>query len=372
MSPGEQRPKVSIIMTTYNAEEHLRESIDSALAQTLKEIEVVCIDGHSKDSTCDIIREYSARDPRVKLFFQDRPTIGAAKNCGIEWSTGEYFTFLDADDFYVDPTALEKMYYCAKRTGCHIIGAYRSTVFESDGKVIQEILHHEDCRGHPEGVKYKYRDRQYDYHFHSYIYDHDMIMDSDARFAEVTAYDDTHFTIRAMLLADDIYVIPVELYRYRCGPPYVFSQRQANDAMGTLTDQLMFTSEMKLARLHWLTVQRISWEYGGTLESNIRKGDIGLLSKLIYANQQIDNELVEQALSEDIPMSYYEPMIHRNMCDMQMRLNPNGEPKYLLEPLYRLIKEPDSASGCAVSETPKQSLPTRVRNHIAKIRARRK
>lgn len=367
MTDGEQRPKVSIIMTTFNAEEHIRESIDSALAQTLKDLEIVVVDGHSKDSTCDIVNEYAEKDSRVRLLFQDRPTIGAAKNCGIEWSTGEYFTFLDADDFYVDRTALERMYECAKSTGCRIVGAFRSTVFESDGSVIQEILHHEDCKGHPEGVKLRYRDRQYDYHFHSYIYDREMIMNSDARFAEVTAYDDTHFTIRAFLLAECFYVIPVELYRYRCGPPYVFSQRQANDSAGTLTDQLMLTAREGLARLHWLTVQRISWEYGGTLEDNIRKGDIGLLAKLINANMQIDPELIEQALSDDIPMSYYEPMIHRNLCDMPMRENPSGEPKYLLEPLYRIISE----SRIEYRDAPKQSLVTRAKNYLAKVRARR-
>ena len=358
------RPKVSIIMTTFNAEAHIRESLDSALAQTLEEIEIVCIDGHSKDSTCDIINSYSEKDPRVKLYFQDRPTIGAAKNCGIEWSTGEYFTFLDADDFYVDTKALEMMYDCAKRTGCHIVGALRSTVFESDGKVIKEILHREDCKGHPEGVKLRYLDKQYDYHFHSYIYDHDMIMESDARFAEVTAYDDTHFTIRAMLKAEEFSIVPVELYRYRCGPPYRFSRKQADDAMGTLRDQLIFTSEMGLARLHWLTVQRINWEYGGTLEENLRNGDEEPLGRLKETNLHINNELIEKTLEEGVPQWYYEPMIQRNMWDMEMRLNPAGNPKYIFEPLYRLMYE-GTEEGC--TEHKKPGLITRARCYLGKV-----
>lgn len=360
MDTETETPKVSIIMTTFNAEKHIKESIDSALSQTLREIEIVCIDGHSTDSTCQIIEEYSKSDGRVRLLFQDRPTIGAAKNCGIEWSRGEYFTFLDADDFYVDNNALAEMYAAAKRTGCPIVGALRSTVYESDGRIYNELLHRADCKNHPEGVKLKFLDRQYDYHFHSYIYDRNVILNSDARFAEVSAYDDTHFFIRAMLLAGEFYVIPVELYRYRCGPPYVFSQKQANDAIGTLTDQLILTKSNHLARLHWTTVQRINWEYGDTLESNIRKGDIYLLEKLINANREIDSELIDKALSEEFSIDYLDPMLHRNLCDLELRLNPNNTPKYILEPLYRLLTEK------AVEPPHKPSLIIRGKNYLEK------
>ena len=107
-------PKVSIIMTTYNVEEHIEESLQSALAQDIADLEVLCIDGHSNDHTLNIIKVFEKKDPRVRLLFQERLGIGAAKNCGIENAQGEYITFLDADDFYLDTTALRKMYEACK------------------------------------------------------------------------------------------------------------------------------------------------------------------------------------------------------------------------------------------------------------------
>ncbi len=330
-------PKVSVIMTTYNAREHVSESLDSVLSQTLQEIEVVVVDGHSTDGTVELVEEYSARDPRVRLIFQDRPTIGAAKNIGIEQSKGEFFTFLDGDDFYVDRDALERMYAAAGEHGVKAVAALRSTLYESDGSVGNEILHRADLNGHPEGVMIEWADKQYDYHFHSYIYHRETIINSDARFAEVTAYDDTHFFIRAMLVLERFYVVPAELYRYRCGPPYAFKQRQARDSIGTLTDQLVISAEKKLARLHWVTVQRINWEYASSFMDNIRKDDVVVLAGLAKANLCIDADLVDKALEEGIPKDYIEPMLHRNLADCPMRPGPEGGPKYILEPLWRIM-----------------------------------
>ncbi len=332
------KPAVSIIVTVYNAEKYIRECLDSALKQTLHSIEIICIDGKSTDNTCSIIDSYKAVDNRIKLFTQDRPGIGAAKNCGIEHSAGEFITFLDADDFYVDPSALEKMYVACKEHNVKVCGAYRSTLF-MDGSVSNESLHRDDCKANPDGVLLRYIDKQYDYHFHSYLYDLDMILNSDARFAEVKAYDDTHFFIRAMLAAETFYVVPVELYRYRCGPAYDWGMEKAEDAVLTLTDQLRLSKEKKLAQLHWLTLQRINYEYGQIFVKNIKAGDYELLCRLLKANDEVDTALIRVAIKEGIPeKSYLEPMMHRGYADMPLRYagdEKNGQ--YILEPIWDLL-----------------------------------
>lgn len=331
-------PFVSVIMTTYNAEKYIRESLDSVLNQTLQNMEIVCIDGRSTDNTLNIIRSYQEKDDRVKLFFQDRPGIGAAKNCGIQYATGKYITFLDADDFYVDRLALETMYEACEREQVSVCGAFRSTLF-MDGSVIKENLHRNDCKNGTKFVRLNYRDRQYDYHFHSYLYDREMIVNSDARFAEVKAYDDTHFFIRAMLCAKEFGVVPVELYRYRCGPAYDWGMERANDAIYTLTDQLRLTSEHGLEVLHWLTVQRINYEYGQIFEKNVRAGDFELLERLVTANKQIDAGLLKKAM-KNLPSEkwYLEPMIHRRYADCELRaVEGQFSPAYIIEPLWNLL-----------------------------------
>lgn len=333
----EKHPLVTIVMTTYNAEKHIDESLKSALAQDIIDIEIVCVDGHSTDNTVNIIHEYEKKDARIRLIYQDRAGIGAAKNCGIENAKGEYITFLDADDFYVDKTALRKMYHVCKKEHVSVCGAFRSTLF-MDGYIEKEPLHRNDCNDKVGYVRLRYIDRPYDYHFHSYLYERGMIQNSNARFAEVKAYDDTHFFIRAMLLAKEFCVVPVELYRYRCGPAYDWDMEKANDAILSLIDQLRISKKNNLAILHWLTTQRINYEYGNIFEKNVLNGDMELLDSLIVANKEVDSDMI--AVVENNPPEdwYLEPMMHRRVSDMPLRsADTCYSPRFVLEPLWKIM-----------------------------------
>ena len=330
--------KVSIIMTTYNAGKYLREAIDSVKRQDLAEIEIICIDGHSKDNTIDIIKEYQKKDARIKLYTQIKKGIGAAKNLGIEKASGEYITFLDADDFYVDTSALRKMYEACKKFNIRVCGALRSVT--RNGLARPNALHRADCNQYSGGVKLYYSERQYDYHFHSYLYERKMICQSDARFAETSVYDDTHFFIRAMLAAKEFYVVPVELYRYRLGPDYQWNMEQTNDCIINFIDQLRISRYHHLEQLHWLTVQRMNYEYRNNFVRNIVEGDYWLLEKLIEANREIDTGIIDRVQSE-LPSQtiYVTPMMDRNLQDMPLRVNMNNKymPKYILEPLWEVV-----------------------------------
>ncbi len=107
-----ERPVIlSVIVPMYNAESTIRQALDSVLGQSLRDIEVICVDDGSKDGTVGIVREYMARDPRVSLITQQNRFAGAARNAGIDAAKGEYLFFLDADDYVLD-YALEAV--CAK------------------------------------------------------------------------------------------------------------------------------------------------------------------------------------------------------------------------------------------------------------------
>ncbi len=102
------RPIVSVIIPVYNAHDHLRQCLDSVTGQTLKEIEIICVDDGSTDDTQDILAEYAGKDARVKVLRQENRGAGAARNTGLAASKGRYLSFLDADDFF-EKTMLEKM-----------------------------------------------------------------------------------------------------------------------------------------------------------------------------------------------------------------------------------------------------------------------
>ncbi|MBR2529033.1 MAG: glycosyltransferase [Blautia sp.] len=106
--------KISIIIPVYNAEQYLSHTLDTILGQSLKEIEVICVDDGSTDSSRDIVRQYAQKDKRVILRCQENRFAGAARNNGLEIATGEYLHFMDADDYVLD-YAYEAIYAKAKK-----------------------------------------------------------------------------------------------------------------------------------------------------------------------------------------------------------------------------------------------------------------
>lgn len=100
---------VSVIIPVYNAQDHLEQCIRSVMAQTLREIEIICVDDGSKDDSLWILRRLSQEDSRVIVLEQENAGAGAARNRGLDVASGEYLSFLDADDFF-EPGMLEAAY----------------------------------------------------------------------------------------------------------------------------------------------------------------------------------------------------------------------------------------------------------------------
>ncbi|MFR8104063.1 MAG: glycosyltransferase [Clostridia bacterium] len=106
--------KVSIVIPIYNSEKYLQTCLDSILAQTLKEIEIIAVNDGSKDRSREIIEEYQKRYPStIHVINKENGGMSDARNKGVEKATGEYISFVDSDD-YIEPTMLEKMYQKAK------------------------------------------------------------------------------------------------------------------------------------------------------------------------------------------------------------------------------------------------------------------
>jgi glycosyltransferase involved in cell wall biosynthesis len=87
-------------MPAYNARQYITESIESVIAQTYTNWELIIVDDDSTDDTASIIKEFSQQDPRIKYLYQDRGRQGKARNKAIKNSNGDYIAFLDADDLW--------------------------------------------------------------------------------------------------------------------------------------------------------------------------------------------------------------------------------------------------------------------------------
>lgn len=104
--------KVSIVVPVYNVEKYLRQCLDSLINQTLREIEIICVNDGSTDSSPEIIAEYMKKDSRVRMISKENTGYGNSMNCGFDSAKGEYIGIVESDD-YAEPDMFEYLYEAA-------------------------------------------------------------------------------------------------------------------------------------------------------------------------------------------------------------------------------------------------------------------
>lgn len=211
--------KVSVIIPVYNGEKYLHQCLDSVCEQTLKEIEIICVDDGSTDGSYEILEQYQKKDDRFILFKQQNKFAGAARNLGKQHAKGEYLIFWDCDDFF-ERNALEVLYQRAKEMDADICvcGAYR---FYSDM---------EESAAFDLYMKKKYvqdldvfnRETNPDYILNftndapwNKLYRRTFIEESGIDFQEIRNGNDVYFTVNAMCMADRVTTVTDKLIHYR-------------------------------------------------------------------------------------------------------------------------------------------------------------
>ena len=117
---GGAAPKVSVIVPVYKAEKYLRKCVDSILAQTFRDFEVILVDDGSPDGSGAICDEYAKKDPRVRVFHKENGGVSSARQCGLDHARGEYTIHADPDD-WVEPNMLEELYAKAKAENADMV-----------------------------------------------------------------------------------------------------------------------------------------------------------------------------------------------------------------------------------------------------------
>ncbi len=111
--------KVSVCVPVYNVEKYLAECLDSIVNQTLKEIEIICVNDGSKDGSLDILKEYAQKDSRIKIIDKPNSGYGASMNRALDCATGEYIGIIESDDF-AQNDMFENLYKLAKENDADI------------------------------------------------------------------------------------------------------------------------------------------------------------------------------------------------------------------------------------------------------------
>ena len=213
MSEQVLTPKISIIIPCYNVEKYLRECLDSVVNQTLKDIEIICVNDGSTDGTQKILEEYSKKDDRIALINKPNGGLSSARNAGMEKVHGEYLAFLDSDD-WVDLNFYEKLYNAAKLENAdsaigkiNIYSEYDKQISQS--KQISYIKH---------SVIRHVKDKRhviYSCSVWGKIYKTSVVKNNKLRFVEGIYMEDVPFTFAVAIIANKYVIVPDTAIYYR-------------------------------------------------------------------------------------------------------------------------------------------------------------
>lgn len=118
--PCDPAPCVSVIIPVYNTDQYVASCIDSILGQTLKDIEIICIDDGSTDNSSLILDDYERKHQRIRVYHQENQGLSAARNAGMQHARGKYIYFMDSDDFLKE-NALETLYQRAEADNLDVL-----------------------------------------------------------------------------------------------------------------------------------------------------------------------------------------------------------------------------------------------------------
>ena len=211
-------PKISIIVPVFNSEELLGNCLDSLKNQTLSDIEIICVDDGSSDGSLRILRDYESEDGRFRIFTQENSGAGAARNCGIDESRGEFILFVDSDD-YMESDACEKLYEQAHRLDCDLILFDSIRHFPNNRDLY--LIHFRQNKDIDYGIRvfdYEYfRNRVFDGEYGviwNKMYKASFIRDNEIRFPSHKIYNDVEFHVKTTLLAKKISYVAGTFYHY--------------------------------------------------------------------------------------------------------------------------------------------------------------
>ena len=211
--------KVSVIIPVYNAEKYLNKCIDSIINQTLKEIEIICVNDGSIDSSLNILENYKNKDNRIIIINQKNLRQAAARNNGMKIAKGEYISFIDSDDF-VENNFLENMYNEAKNNDSDIAVSNVKS-FINDNYLINDIYVGYWCfYNYHSNVLINAEDKFgviYSCAIWNKIYRRDFLIKNNIYFFENLFLEDVSFNNIAAILSNKIILLKDTWYYYNRG-----------------------------------------------------------------------------------------------------------------------------------------------------------
>ncbi len=216
-------PKVSIIIPVYNTATLLPRCLESVANQSLRDVEIICVDDGSTDNSLEVLNQWSERDSRIKVLSQANGRQGKARNAGMAIAQGEFIGMIDSDD-YIPSDYFEKLYCAAVETMADVavcgiikekpIGSRVVASFDRQEMVEETLSKFRVCNCPP------------DFHPVNKLYRRSMVERLGLRFEEGVAFEDVMWVSRVLCESGRMVTTPDVHYRYVLNPSSTVKSRQ--------------------------------------------------------------------------------------------------------------------------------------------------
>ncbi len=252
---------VTVVIPVHNAGKYLAECLASVECQSLRDIEVLCLDDASTDESAAMCQQFAQDDERFKVVsFDESRGAAGARNAGIAMATGDYLMFMDADDWYPTDKVLERLYRAAVEHDALIVGGSFSEYDEKTGKVRTKFKGHQACYSFDSEGFIEYADWQGDIGFHRFMFKRAFLVENDVTYPAFLRYEDPVFLVNAMIAAGRFYAVPDVVYRYRFNhKELALRERALSDAIEAHAELLVTASNNDLPRLREWVIESLTW-----------------------------------------------------------------------------------------------------------------
>lgn len=274
-------------MPIYNMEKYVETAIESWLEQTIDDKELICVDDCSTDRSLDILKRYEKKYANISVHtMESNQGVGCVRRKAMSLVQGEYVGFLDADDKYLNPNALQMLYDAAVESDSDVSGGLLSNYTEHEVKEYPRFRCLFDS-GVP-WIDLKYEDFQDDYFFQGFIYRTSFLKENKIEFPPFLRNEDPPFLVRALYFSNNIRIVNVEFYGHREGHKKVdYTTESIMDLFEGFLMNMKFADEFRLMRLFNKTVKRLNVDYLYVLYQGLLSGNRHFLGKLVEADQMV-------------------------------------------------------------------------------------
>lgn len=338
--------KVSVILPSYNVAEYIKQCVESVSSQTLKELEILCVDAGSEDGTLEILESEAAGDPRIRLIHSEMKSYGYQMNLGIREAKGEYIGIVETDDF-VDSDMFEILYKRAIKDNCDMVKGIQYDVFPFEGNRAKEFFYDYIPAEIVSGVTFSPDDRpqvhDWDGNIWNGIYRRDFLLENNLVFQETpgAAYQDIYFQQKVLNAAEKVTYLRAHFYHYRKVRPGASTWNlRCVDYIYKAYYDLLDDSELKVGHKKYIysrMAQAFLYELNKALylyDFNINVS--GFREAIEWYNEKIHSALRDECFSfDDIrDFNLNDTMLFFADMDMYVR-----EIKNRMESLYAFLNE---------------------------------